>query len=357
LAALVAVAAFAGNSLEQVWELRLSDILTEPATWSPAKGHSIVDLAFSPDGKKLAATIYAGEMRTHLMILDVQSPKAGFRQFDLETCGRFLTWAPDGGALLVCGRVLRLDDGSSCELLKGDYSTIERKIVNFVNSNYWLTADRVIRADRTVTDLGCQPIETWRMTGNWYVAGTVPTRGWMLLGQSTERTVNGKTLRFPEYAIADRDSHTFTAGPLLRAAYQDRNTLMAEGARAFCSQLTPGGGYKPMLRCWKLPGGELFPLASELKNYGITQAAYSSPRVIAEEWGYHAFDFEKEVPDILRVIVVDLFPARRVASLKPRTQREYFSLQGDRYYRYALSPKGELLAEGGDGVLSLFRLP
>ena len=79
-------------------------------------------LAFSPDGSKLAATMddhyAAGGFKTHLLILDAQDPQGPFRQFDIETCGNFLAWAPDGNALLVCGTVVRLDDGSSCDLFR-----------------------------------------------------------------------------------------------------------------------------------------------------------------------------------------------------------------------------------------------
>lgn len=353
LAALLPTVAFAGSSPQKVWEVKPSEMLTNPAALSAAKGYPIVDLAFSPDGKKLAAAIYAGNERTHLLILDLQSPQAGFRQFDLETCGKFLAWAPDGGALLICGHVLRLNDGSSCDTVKKASSAVFRGLYN---SSYWLTTDQVIQADRTVTDLSCQPAEAWRMTGNWYVAGTAAAKGWILLGQSIERTVNGRTLRFHDYAIADRDSHRLTSSMLLRDAYTDGNTIMAQGPAVFCSVLTPAGGYKPRLQCWKLPDGELLPLSSELRTYSVTQAACSSPRVVAQRWGYPFLDLWKEVPDMLSVIVVDLISGHRVASLRPRLQGDYSSVRSDQYFQYALSPSGELLAEGGGGSITLYRL-
>ena len=71
---------------------------------------------FLPDGNKLAVTMddhYDTKgFKTHLLILDVQNPQKAFRQFDLQTCGNFLAWAPGGNALLVCGTVVRLGDGS-----------------------------------------------------------------------------------------------------------------------------------------------------------------------------------------------------------------------------------------------------
>jgi hypothetical protein len=179
----------------------------------------------------------------------------------------------------------------------------------------------------------------------------------MLLRKSVDRTVNGRVFLFNEYAIADRDSQRLTSGMLLRAAYQDSNTIMAQGAAAVCSALAPAGRYKSVLRCWNLPDGEVIPLAHELTEYRVTQASRSSPRVVAERWGYHSSELLKEVPDMLTLIVVDLRTGRQIASLKPRAQHEYSSGGiWDRCFQYALSPGGDFLAEGGDGTLRLYQV-
>jgi hypothetical protein len=357
LAVLVPIA-FAGSSLQQLWEVRLSEKLTEPAGWTAARGHPIIALAFSADGKRLAATMdshYQDRVqKTHLLIVDVQSPQAAFRQFDLETCGKYLAWSPGGDALLVCGRILRLADGSSCDLLETPHQRVARELGNIA---FWFTSNRAIRANRTITDLSCQSVDTWPMEGNWFVGGTVPEKGWMLLRQSLSRTVNGRTSPFNDYAIADRDSHTLTSGMLLSAAYLDFNSIMAQGAAMFCSQLTPAGGYKSALHCWNLPEGQAIPLPSELSNYGITQASRSSPRVVAERMGYHAFTLGEAAPELLGLMAVDLRSGKRSASLKPRPQQRSYSISGDRYFQHGLSPSGDLLAEGGDGSLRLYRLP
>jgi WD40 repeat protein len=364
LAVLVPIA-FAGSSLQQLWEVRLSEKLAEPAGWTAAIGHPIIALAFSPDGKRLAATMdshYQDRVqKTHLLIVDVQSPQAAFRQFDLETCGKYLAWSPGGDALLVCGRILRLADGSSCDLLETPHQRAARELGNVV---FWFTSDRAIRANRTITDLSCQSVDTWPMEENWFVAGTVPEKGWMLLRQSLSGTVEGRTFPFRDhdYAIADRDSHTLTSGMLLEAAFRDFNSrdfhsIMAQGAAMFCSQLTPAGGYKSALRCWNLPEGQVIPLPSELSNHGIVQAARSSPRVVAERMGNRTFTLGEAAPELLGLMVVDLRSGKRIATLKPHSQQRRYSLSGDRYFQHALSPSGDLLAEGGDGSLRLYRLP
>jgi WD40 repeat protein len=357
LTALMPLVMFADSSPQKVWEVRLSERLTEPADWNASKGHPIIDLAFSPDGSKIAVTMddhyQPRTWKTHLLIVDVKNPQAPFRQFDLETCGNDIAWSPDGGALLVCGRVLRLDRGSSCDLGPGRNAAYPGILGS---RGFWLSADHVILFDRTIADLLCRPVDKWSIAGDWRVEDTIPEKGWMLLRESVERTsAIGRTFRFADYAMADRDSHRLTSGLLVDAPARSVSTLMAPGAGAVCSSLVPAG--RRVIHCWKLPGGEVIPLAPDLTGYLVTQASRFSPRVIAERWGSHWWALLDEVGYMASRVVLELPSGRQVASLKPRPQHRYFPANHDWYSKCALSPAGDLLAEGGDGSLRLYRLP
>ncbi len=292
--------------------------------------------------------------KTHLLLVDVKNPQALFRQFDLETCGNDIAWSPDGGALLVCGRILRLDDGSSCDL--GPVRNAAYHGV-LVSHSFWLSADRVILFNRTIADLSCRPVDKWTIAGDWYVEDTIPEKGWMLLRESVTRTsANGRTFSFPDYAIADRDSHRLTSGLLVQADAWSGGTIMAPGAGAVCSSLVPEG--RSVLHCWKLPGGEVIPLAPDLTDYRVTQSSRASPRVIAERWGSHWWELFDEIGHMSSQIVLELPSGRSIASLVPRPQHQSsLPFVEDRYFKCALSPNGDVVAEGGDGSLRLYRLP
>jgi hypothetical protein len=184
----------------------------------------------------------------------------------------------------------------------------------------------------------------------------MPEKGWMLLSESVKRaSVSGRTFLFSDYAMADRDSHRLTSGLLVQAAAWSPNTMIVPGAGAVCSSLVPEG--RSVLHCWKLPGGEAIPIAPGLTDYRVTQAARLSPRVIAERWGSHWWDLFDETGYMASRIVLELPSGRQVASLRPRPQHGYFPANHDWYFRCALSPAGDFLAEGGDGTLRLYRLP
>jgi hypothetical protein len=157
------ILALGGGPLRQIWEVRPAEKLIEPVGWTAAKDHPVLELAFSPNGSKLAATMddhYDSRgFKTHLLILDIKNPLIGIRQFDLETCENFLAWA-DGNALLVCGRLVR----------RGSSDSRRRHNDGPFVSPAW--------------DVG--------VDGKWAVAGTVQTKGWILLRQSFQRTINNK---------------------------------------------------------------------------------------------------------------------------------------------------------------------
>jgi WD40 repeat protein len=354
---LMPLVVFAGSSPQKVWDVGLSEKLIEPLGWSAPKGHPIIELVFSPDGSKIAVTMddhfQAGIWKTHLLIVDVKTPQTPVRQFDLETCGNDIAWSPDGGALLVCGRIVRLGDGSSCDLNPVRNAAYHGVLISH---SFWLTADRVILFNRIIADLSCQAVDKWEIAWDWYVADTIPEQGWMLLRELVTRTgANGRTAPVPDYAIADRDSRQLTSGLLVQVFAGSGKMVVAPGAAAVCSLLVPAS--RSVLHCWNLPGGEVIPIAPNLTDYRVTQASRSSPRVIAERWGSHWWELFDEIGYMASRIVLELPSGRKVASLNPRPQHEGSLLYDARYFKCALSPDGDFLAEGGDGSVTLYRLP
>jgi hypothetical protein len=250
--------------------------------------------------------------------------------------------------------VVRLDTGTSCDLAR---TSLERTMGDVSNNFFWLSTNQLIRGDRTTTDLACRPLETWQAESKWYVAGTEPTKGWVVLRQWAQRTAsNGSTQPYNSYAIGNRDSHALTSGLFLMDTFGD-NTVVAPGASAVCSTVDHPGQNKPTPGCWNMPNGNAIPVATELKDYMITRASAASAVVVAERPKYDFWgSFFGEIPDYFNLIVFDIRSDHRLASLKAPRQHAASSNLSNWFFCYALSPNGDLLAEGGDGHVRLLQL-
>jgi len=360
-------------SPERLREVRLDVNLREPAGWMALARHPVFDLAFSPDGKYVAATMDehlepTGEARlirrTHLLIVDVQQPGIAARQIDMETCPKSLEWAPDSTAILVCDRLVELSDGRSCDLAQTGDQLFRRQLERR-GASYWIDSQRLIQLDRTIVDRSCQRVGIWDVAG-WFVAGTAPDRGWILVFRQPEQTINGRTSRVSNYALADFRSASVMSGLLLPPGYAGDTPAVVESSETVCTQLALlVDRDQHELRCWKIPHGDPLPVAQQIKDYRVTQAARSAPRVIAERWDYpmgtkilqNLFGYTEGILELQTVDVVDIDAGRAVVGVAPAPQALGSSRPRDGWPMYALSSDGKMLAEGRNGTITLYRVP
>jgi hypothetical protein len=334
----------------------------------------LYDLAFSPDGRYLAAAMdehleVAGQSRlvrrTHLMIIDLRAAPAAVRQIDLEACPKSLAWSPDSGAIVVCDLLVEMNNGSSCNLALTSDQQFQRRLERR-GASYWIDSQLLIQLDRTVVDRSCQRRGVWNAAG-WFVAGVTPKPGWVLVFRQPEQTINGRTSRVSNYALADFHSASVTSGLLLPPGYAADTPTIVESAGAVCAQLALlVDRDQHELRCWKIPDGDPQPVLPQLKRYRVTQAARSMPRVIAEQWDYPAFTrilqalfgYNESVLELERINVVDIDAGRVIFSLPPAgAQAPGSSDPRDFWPMYALSPDGKMLAEGRNGAVILYSVP
>jgi hypothetical protein len=115
-----------------------------------------------------------------------------------------------------------------------------------------------------------------------------------------------------------------------------------------------GGGGGP--KCWNVSDGKEIRLGHGIGGYTFTNPASDSPRAIAERWVSPGF-FCVECPiKFDRRAVWDFGARRLVASWKPNTQAWNSVHRVAEPDRCALSPDGQFVAEGGDGIVRLYRL-
>jgi hypothetical protein len=350
--------------MQQIWSTRVVQLVKEPTGWTGIPHHETLRLAFSPDDQRLAVTISHYEFRTentHLLIVDVHSPETNVRQFHLPaTCGADLAWNESGNALLVCGTLLRLADGSSCDATLLPSAVRESSGIKA----FWLDSEHVVRSNTGVMlDMACKPVDKWQLEPTWQIGGVAASRGWVLLSH-----VKGQYPKTAcEYAIMDRASRLASSGWPGRKLPCGSGMMLVVGAEAVCSSVDGGNRTKGKLHCWAINGGKEIPVPKQARGYVLNQAATSSARVVAEKWEYDRdpwwesllfwwvpYPGSSALPR--RRAVFDLLSGNWISSWKPRIQDSTSPDVEDHPYHCALSANGEFFAESGDGGLELYRL-
>ncbi|HXP86789.1 MAG TPA: hypothetical protein VN841_18805 [Bryobacteraceae bacterium] len=293
LAAFLVLVPLAFGEMHQVWEVRLGNKIKEPPGWGTLKRRELQDIAFSPDGKLLAVTIddHAGPatIGTHVLVMDVATPAADIRQYDVGTCGAPLEWSPGGDAILVCGYVLRFPGGTAC-------STIEPRSAN-LPPLFPIFRDQLSH-------------EFWR--------------------DSTHIV----QIELDGASVLDKDCHK---QPATREEILD----LERASR-------------------KMPSG--WP-PEALQDYIVVSASRDRLRVLVEHHGFsslHHIDLLAQLTDdpkpVDRRLVWDVGTAREIAAWKPFKQPYSPAVTVHPYRNCALSSDGQFVAEGGDGVVRLYRL-
>jgi hypothetical protein len=355
--------------IQPIWATRVTPLVKEPPEWSQVEHHETVALAFSPDDQRLAVTLAHNEFiaatkthfNTHLLVIDVQSPKTNVHQFDLsETCGADLAWNERGNALLVCGTFLRLADDTRCDTLVG--SSRARRSSAF--KVFWLDSEHIVRSNTgEILDMACKQAGRWQLEPGWRIRAVAPSKGLVLQWHIKGRPANIAC----EYSLVDLASHQTLNGWADRKLPCSTDMMLVVGAEAVCSSLEGGDMTKGKLHCWAINGGKEIPIPKKARGHVLNSAAITSARVVAEKWEYERSPWWISLlfwwvpvpgPSALpqRRVVFDLRSEDWISSWKSRLQDSSSPRVLGHAYRCALATNGEFLAESGDGGLELFRI-
>ncbi len=115
------------------------------------------------------------------------------RQFDLHTCPEPLSWAPSGEAILICGLIIKVADGTLCDAFPPRSRAVDFAVSpNFV---LWIDYAHVLRAD-AILDMDCVQTGTWApvgkakfVPGKWGIADIAAEKGWVLVWHTVDLQV------------------------------------------------------------------------------------------------------------------------------------------------------------------------
>ena len=349
VAFLLPPAASAGK-LGKVWEVDLRK-LVNAADGLPE--FPVFALRFSPDGRTLAviADIYGTDhgRKSRLLMVATDGPTLPARQFEVPFGSEFyFGWSPSGRILYAGGTVIRLASGTACELPEQSM---------FVTDDVAIRVRAVppsgIASSTNVTfyDAECKERGTWEVPENWLIADVSADRGLVsaVRFSTTEVKAEGSLIVNPmARKVVQRWSDPS------RWKFADFGKVVCRGGRVLDASLAP-------VVCQSVDTGSII---GKTRKNGVEPLATAShaTRIVAENERRRKvlFDYEFRVVSSGR-FVWDFGTGRELASWNPEseTYAADFAGPGKRLtepFRFALSPDGEYIAEGGNGKLTLYRV-
>ena len=360
---LLPTSSFGADHLRQVWDYNLARVLQVPQLPAAAK-IPVFALRFSPDGKHLAGIVGTyldgSQLRSRLLILSTEQPESSPLQYEVESgvddeadlSGQALFgWAQAGDVIQVKGLSVRLSDGYQCRLpymsqFIGDGTAVGVERINSLQ----FSGTRLRLYDRE-----CQVTEEWEVTEQWVLLDVSDSQNALLVGRE------GTGVELEELLVVD----PFNRRVLHRwPSRLVRGNRFANNGKAICSGSGVYSGVRPPVECFAVADGKKIGDPPSVNGGLPLSVAMAAPRLVASD--YHRrlslLSDDLLISHLSRRVIWDFGSGRELFSWMPGAQ-EYAvpfangkSKRTTDHFRFALSPDGDYLAEGGSGSLHLYRV-
>lgn len=329
------------SGLEKLWELRISEIGGESPSQSGADS-CVFDVRFSPDGRRIAAVVGPSSSDEFLLVFDLVDPRKSKKRFDVNPelwadplkNGFGLLWSPSGQEIILDGTQVRLSDETQRHLLVHP-------------PHFFIHPDQLITEDGMPGLPGGLVLDVSVERG---LVAVCPSHGRDTCYVSVVDISRGATVRELEQGKSG-------------FSCQDASVRFADSGRVICG--TRSGLFYSTVKCWEIDTGK--EIASVKGGGGWTkiETARRARRIVISDyttlgdWIGHWSPFGEGPAARPKRMIWDLGSGKKIASWKSKSQHVLIDGRpkpATQAYRFAISPDGEHLVEGGAGVLSLNRI-
>lgn len=362
------IPASSGQQLVRQWQKKILS-KTVGAPYAGVIPPSIWAVAFSPDGKYLAVGIGIVESRSapykdfksYVGVIAIDQPDAPMRTFEVSAKpwgnGPRFAWSPDGKYIAI-DHVSLLFDADILEIETGHQHLIPRDNCNVIGV---VSGPRLVmgcffvkRVIRLVNLSGAIESEL-PVAGSTVNAGFAVAPGLVALAVDPNRGTGANP--YNEFELIEAVNYVEVKRWSFTERFGWSGALSVDGS-VFCNLFYDNGrpdGRK--LTCRDVPSGrEIGSVPIQLKGgrTGVPLAVGGSSRVTVDEGTF--VPAYRSVWDVRDGRLLARWPVRTQKVLpKPSWPAEF--LNSTAVYPYAISPDGMTIAEGGSGLLTVYKLP
>jgi hypothetical protein len=311
-------------------------------------GFPVFALRFSPDGRKLAviADVYEtrGGRKSRLLVIDMEHPSAGIRQFEVEFgildgVGNLnFGWTPSGEIVYAVGTVIHLESGTTCQ--------VPNQTV-FIDNHVAMSWRGVFY------DGNCEKRGTWDVRESWLITDVSTDRGLLSVAKESVRPSEQEGLIVDPLARKVVRRWPWKDTPGGGWEFADRGKAVCQGGAGFNVHRMPAV-------CRSVDTGK--EIAETRRNGDLPIAtAGRATRIVVSDNRRKKIPFDYEYHTTLAGRYVWDFGTRQeLARWYPESQTYPNVLSPPKQitepFRFALSPDGQYVAEGGNGVIRLYRI-
>jgi len=201
----------------------------------------------------------------------------------------------------------------------------------------------------------CQDAGTWEIPYERYISDASADRGLLCIlpfggpaGPRPER--QGKL----EVLVASPSEKNILHRWYIDAA--DLGLLFADTGKALCGM--DGDEKHGAAHCWSVDSGGEIAATKGLNVHAPMRTALHAQRAVLSHygWGIDLEDLRARTGALKKRVIWDFGTGRELASWKPKWQKVVSAKELLEPYKFAISPDGNYVVEGGDGVLVLYRI-
>jgi WD40 repeat protein len=314
-------------------------------------------VSFSPDGQRLAAVVGESVQRESLLFANVANPRTNGVKYeartqidDLDIGVPPISWSPSGDAIAL-GSFVYTPGGRTCELPPSPFL--------FFGANSAAGLDAALIRYHTAKapshllffSSDCQDAGTLEVPYGRYIADASADRGLLCLLPFGAQPPKPEPLEVLVVSPSDRSVvHRWTKDVM------NVGVLFADTGKALCG--LAGTEKHGTAHCWSVDTGkEIAATTGNNIHQPMRTALYAQRAVLSHYgWGIDFEGFSARMGSLKERIIWDFRTGRELASWTPKWQRDGSAIVPREPYKFAISPDGNYVVEGGDGVLTLYKI-